>query len=247
MNIDWHLRFSQQAGWTRPLRAYLFARAGLERAGRVLEVGCGTGAILADLTASPAAVHGLDLAPARLSEARWRFPAALLTRGDALRLPYRAEAFDIVCCHFLLLWVPDPLEALREMKRVTRRGGFVLALAEPDYGRRVDRPAALKPLGRWQAEALRRQGANPDLGRRLADLFAQAGINLLEAGTLRRGETPPLSPEERRIEWAVLEADLAGLVPQAEIERLKRLDEQAWQTGKRILHVPTHFAWGQRA
>jgi ubiquinone/menaquinone biosynthesis C-methylase UbiE len=45
--MNWHNRFLQQAGWTRDLRTYLFAQAGIERARRVLEVGCGTGAVLA--------------------------------------------------------------------------------------------------------------------------------------------------------------------------------------------------------
>ena len=43
----------------------------------------------------------------------------------------------------------------------------------------------------------------------------------------------------------VLEADLAGMVPVEEIRRLKRLDEDAWSRGERLLHVPTYFAWGR--
>lgn len=245
MSINWHLRFRQQAGWTRDLRAYLFERAGIERARRVLEVGCGTGAVLAEVPGA-ADRFGLDLEPAHLTEARTHAPGTSLLYADAHALPFPDGVFDITFCHFLLLWVRDPLQALSEMKRVTRRGGFVLALAEPDYSRRVDEPAALAPLGHLQSESLRRQGADSCLGARLADLFHQAGIRLLETGTLRGGGTQPLSPQERRLEWAVLEADLAGLVPQTEIERLKRLDEQAWQAGERVLHVPTHFAWGQR-
>lgn len=242
--MDWHTRFLQQAGWTGDLRAYLFERAGLGQARRVLEVGCGTGAILAGLQTS-AAVHGLDLEPARLPEARRHALEAAFVCGDALALPYPAGAFDLVFCHFLLLWVGDPLAALHEMKRVTRPGGNVLALAEPDYDARLDEPPALAPLGRWQAGALRRQGADPGLGGRLAELFHRAGLPPLETGSLQGGGKRPLSPGERELEWAVLEADLAGSVPAREIRRLKRLDEAAWKNGERILHVPTFFAWGR--
>ncbi len=260
--MDWHSRFLQQAAWTRDLRVYLFKRAGLTRARRVLEVGCGTGAILADLASSqdrdnhatPAAIHGLDLESIRLADAHRHIPAADLVCGNALGLPYPSRIFDITFCHFLLLWVRDPLLALLEMKRVTCPGGAILALAEPDYDSRVDKPAALAPLGRWQAESLRRQGADTGLGGRLAALFLQAGIQPIETGTLRGspgsgtghagGERFP-APEDQKLEWAVLEADLAGMLPPQEIRRLKLLDQQAWARGERELHVPTHFAWGR--
>lgn len=253
MDINWHVRFLQQAGWTRELREYAFDKVGLRRAGRILEVGCGTGALLAELP-TQCSVHGLDLEPARLTEARIHAPAASLTRGDAQALPYPAESFDIAFCHFLLMWVKNPAGVLREMKRVTRRNGYLLALAEPDYSRRVDLPKELAVLGRWQAESLRRQGADPDLGRRLAGLFAEAGITTLETGSLRgspgsstgRGVgTHPLTPEERELEWAVLEADLAGNVPAGHFQEMKKLDEAAWQRGERVLHVPTYYAWGR--
>lgn len=241
--MEWHKRFVQQAAWTKDLRSYLFKRAGLESARRVLEVGCGTGAILSDLD-TPAAIHGLDLLPARLVETRRNAPRASLVCGDAMSLPYACGVFDITFCHFLLLWVPDPLQVLLEMKRLTRPGGSILALAEPDYNRRVDKPDALTVLGRWQIESLQRQGADPGLGGRLADLFHQAGIPLVETGSLRANREHPLAPAERDMEWAVLEADLAGLVPMDEVQRLKHLDESAWVRGERVLYVPTYWAYG---
>ena len=241
--MDWHVRYTQQATWTRELRGYLFEKAVLARARRALEVGCGTGAILSGL-AAPAGLHGLDIDPAALAQCRVQAAGAFLTRGDALSLPYRQGAFDVTFCHFLLLWVRDPLQALREMKRVTRVGGHVLALAEPDYTARVDQPDELAPLGRWQTESLRRQGADPSLGRRLGDLFSRAGFELVETGAMQRAEHTP-SPAEQELEWAVLESDLAGLVPGEEIQKMKSLDEAAWARGERRLHVPTYFAWGK--
>ena len=47
--MNWHLRYIQQANWTRELREYLFQRTGMATAERVLEVGCGTGAILGEV------------------------------------------------------------------------------------------------------------------------------------------------------------------------------------------------------
>lgn len=241
--MNWHERYTQQARWTRDLRAYLFDRAGLRRAQRVLEVGCGTGAILASMT-TPASLHGLDLAAAALAEAKIHAPGVDLVRGDVLSLPYPDFTFDITFCHFLLLWVRDPLQAAREMARVTRPGGSVLALAEPDYSQRVDKPESLAALGKWQADALRRQGADPSFGARLAQTFAQAGIEVLEAGTIQRSENEA-SRRERENEWAVIESDLAGSVSGEDIQKMKLLDEEAWARGERVLFVPTYFVRGR--
>ena len=237
--MNWHSRYLQQAAWTRDLRAYLFEQAGLANARRVLEVGCGTGAILRELSAH--SLHGLDLESASLAECKIHAPAVSLTRGDGFSLPYADKSFDIAYCHFLLLWVNDPLQVVREMARVS---DVVLALAEPDYSQRVDEPSALKVLGEWQAESLRRQGANPSFGARLAEIFHQAGINIVEAGPIQSGAVIR-SVEDWGNEWAVIEADLGGWIPSVEIQRMKELDKGARSRNERTLHVPTFFAWGK--
>lgn len=238
--MNWHTRYLQQAAWTRDLRKYLFDQAGLTNASRVLEVGCGTGAILREIK-SVASPHGLDLELDSLSICRIHAPAALLTRGDAHSLPYPDDSFDIVYCHFLLLWVKDPLQVLREMARV---GRCVLAFAEPDYSQRVDEPAELKKLGKWQLDALIRQGADPSFGSRLAETFYQAGIQLIETGSIQSAEKRR-SADEWENEWAVIQADLEGTVPGEEIQKMRILDENARRNGDRVLHVPTYFAWGK--
>lgn len=242
--MNWHTRYAQQANWTRDLRNYIFEKAGLEGAQRVLEVGCGTGAILSELSKRPT-LYGLDIDPAALTECSVNAPDALLIRANALQLPYPNESFDIVYSHFLLLWVSDPLQALKEMKRVTRSRGYVIAFAEPNYIARVDEPDVLIQLGKWQTEALVRQGADPAVGGRLAELFSQAQINIIETGTIQSLGNEP-SADEWEIEWDVIESDLTGWVPDADIQKMKRIDKKAREDGTRILHVPTHFAWGRK-
>jgi ubiquinone/menaquinone biosynthesis C-methylase UbiE len=110
------------------------------RAGqRLLDLGCGPGTITADLAAlvAPGVVAAVDSAPGILDEAR----AAAAARGvdnlvfqqaDALALPYPDDHFDVVHAHQVLQHLPDPVGALREMRRVCRPGG-VVAARDADY------------------------------------------------------------------------------------------------------------------
>jgi len=240
--MNWHSRYTQQAKWTRDLRDYLFNKIQLNQTHRVLEVGCGTGAILYEIP-KPTSYHGLDIDPTALVQCQIHVPSASLIRGTALHLPYSDNSFDVVYCHFLLLWVSDPLHAVLEMKRVTKTGGNIIAFAEPDYSKRVDKPEELIQLGKWQTESLRRQGADPGFGARLAESFFQAGIEIIETGIFQSAESEA-SLEDWEMEWAVIESDLAGYVPDADIQKMKVVDKAARKRGERILHVPTHFAWG---
>ncbi|MBL7162127.1 MAG: methyltransferase domain-containing protein [Anaerolineales bacterium] len=242
--IDWHRRFTQQARWTRDLRAYLYPRVGFSKAERILDVGCGTGALLGEFQSQgDALVYGLDVQRAHLKLAQTN-EAALLSQGDAHQLPYPDSLFDITLCHYLLLWISNPTQALHEMVRITRPGGAVLALAEPDYGGRIDHPPELEQLGKWQIESLQAQGADPFMGRKLAGLFNKVGLQKVETGVLGAQWQGAPSKEEWQSEWAVLEAD-AELIKGIETLRgLKARAEQAWQSGNRVLFVPTFYALG---
>lgn len=237
-----HRRYTQQAGWTAQLRRHIFARAGLPNARRVLEVGCGTGAVLSTLKAPAVHLTGIDIDRAALQIARQQAPVATLAAGDAHKLPFAAGSFDIAFFHFVLLWLSQPAAALAEARRVTRRGGAIIAFAEPDYTQRIDEPAELQRLGVLQTVALRAQGADPSLGSRLPQLFAQAGISLEDAGTLSAEAT---SADLDDLELKVLRADLTPHVPPQELERLLAEDRASRSAGTRVLNVPTYYAWGR--
>ncbi len=249
---EWHSRFRQQAGWTGQLRRYLLDQLKIDGSLRLLEAGCGTGAVLAEIEGDAASgLYGLDINPNHLLLAGQHAPRAHLTAGDVCRLPYAAGAFDAVICHYLLLWVYDPRQAVTEMARVVRPGGAVLLMAEPDYGGRIDYPHELAVLGEWQIESLRIQGANPLIGRRLAGLLSQVGLSQIESGVLGGSWKGAPAPDELESEWKVLRADLEklpGVWParQAEIAALQEIDRLAWSRGERALFVPTFYAWGRK-
>jgi len=244
---DWHARFTQQAHWTKDLRIYLYNQVNLAGARRVLEIGCGTGVLLDELTDRGPSLFGLDINRAHLDFATLKAPAAELTHGEAHALPYGDDSFDIALCHFLLLWVQDPLRVVGEMRRITRPGGHILALAEPDYGGRVDYPPELAILGEWQTEALRSQGADPFIGRKLAGIFHRAGLESVETGTLGGQWSGPPDWEAWESEWAVMESDLKEktLRDAESLRVLKAMDKSAYEKEERILFVPTFYAWGR--
>ena len=247
---DWHKRFQQQALWTAPLRRYLFDETNLGSAQSIVEVGCGTGALLSELIANSEInrsiqIHGLDINASYLDLAREHARTARLIQGDAHTLPYASDMFDMAVCHFLLLWVKDPTQVVKEMSRLVRPGGAVLALAEPDYGGRIDYPDELSQLGRWQEEALVQQGADTRLGRRLGAIMQQAELFDVETGILGGQWRDQYSPESWLSEWQVIHADLDTSIDPVALERLRVIDQQASQNGERVLFVPTFYSWGR--
>jgi SAM-dependent methyltransferase len=211
-------------------------------------VGCGTGAVLSDLPASRTAAQvliGLDINIEYLHQAMQNVTQAGWIAGDGIALPLASASLDAAFCHYVLLWLLDPLAMLKEMHRVVKAGGVVLALAEPDYGGRIDYPQSLSPLGNWQQVALCHQGADPLIGRRLASLFLQAGLTEIEVGVM--GGQWRVEPTLRQMdwEWLVLQDDLEGLVSPEALLEFHLLDQAAREKGERILFVPTFYALGK--
>jgi ubiquinone/menaquinone biosynthesis C-methylase UbiE len=242
---QWHERFQQQALWTADLRAFLFSQVIIERCNAVLEVGSGTGAISQSLHAlTHAQVYGVDIAPERAQFAASADPASRFTCADAAHLPFAPGTFDLTYCHYLLLWLHEPVLALHEMMRVSRPGARLLALAEPDHMARVDAPAPLEALGRLQTQALANQGVCTSAGRQLASWFSQAGLQEVQIGVSGFQTAPAALPLWFESEWQVLQQDLAGSLSTTELVRLKELDRQAWLAGERVLWIPTFYAIG---
>ena len=250
---EWHAQFIRQARWTRAVRNQLYRRANLLRAERVLDVGCGTGVITEEMAARcKGQVIGVDVDAAMVEfalrlcsgQAQDRPGRAEYRVGDAHQLDFPDGHFDVVACHFLLMWVSNPALAVREMVRVTRPGGAVLACAEPDYGGRIDYPEEL-PLARWQAEALRREGADPFIGRKLPALFTQAGLSA-NVGVIPSLWDKEALRAEFEAEWALMERTLAGMVSEDELRRYKQVDWQAIEDGQRLIFVPIFYAVGRK-
>jgi SAM-dependent methyltransferase len=103
-------------------------------AGRVLDIGCGTGELARRIRDErPAtAVVGCDFSAGMLARARAKNQAASWIQGDACRLPFRDGSFDVVISTEAFHWFPDQEAAVREARRVLAPGGrLLLALIAP--------------------------------------------------------------------------------------------------------------------
>lgn len=224
----------RRAAWTAPLRrrAYRRLRRSLHGA-RVLEVGCGPGVLCRELANLPVgSVTGLDADPNLLRVALERGGGPSYHLGTAEQLPFADGAFDVVVCHLLLLWLRDPVPALREMARVTRQGGVVAALAEPDLGGRVDHPDA--GYAGWMSRMLRAAGGHPDAGRRLGEWFVKAGLPpRLDADAVLM--TPADMGPTWEQEWALTAREMGPVLGHPFIERARAADRVAMEEGWRVL------------
>jgi SAM-dependent methyltransferase len=152
----------------------------------LLDVGCGPGSISVDLARRVGGVVAFDSSGDALEEGR-RLAAAegvgnvTFEVADVYDMPYADDSFDVVHAHQVLQHVPDPVRALREMRRVCRPGGIVAA-RDSDYAGFTWFPE-LPELTEWLAlyqECARANGGEPDAGRRMLSWARAAGFDEVE-------------------------------------------------------------------
>lgn len=168
----------------------------LDHCDRVLDVGCGEGALTRVLREEcPGEVVGCDRDARLLAELE-----GPTVRGDAYRLPFPDDSFDLVVCQALLINLPDPGRALEEFARVARDR---VACIEPDNGA-VTVDSSVESESRLAGLARRRYlgGIDTDvtLGADAAELLRNAGLS--NVTTTRYDQTlrvePPYTADDLR-------------------------------------------------
>jgi SAM-dependent methyltransferase len=115
--------------WSRQLSPLFLERSGLRRGDRALDVGCGPGSLTEPLVDLLGADHVSAVDPSEpfVAAARSRFPAVDVRQGSAEALPFDDGTFDAALAQLVVHFMTDPVGGFREMARVTRPGGVVLA------------------------------------------------------------------------------------------------------------------------
>ena len=162
----------------KPYAQDLIARARpIGPSDRILDLGCGTGIVarlLRERLGGAARVSGLDISAPMIAKARALAPEIDWHEGTAMKLPFADGSFDLVLCQQMLQFVPDPLVALHEVRRVLVPGGRLLVST---WRPRTEQPL-FDALGR---AAERHLGASNDKrwsldGERLRELLVSAGF-----------------------------------------------------------------------
>jgi SAM-dependent methyltransferase len=184
VSADAYTRFMGR--YSEPLAARFADLAGIRNGQRVLDVGCGPGALTAELVrrVGADAVSAADPSTSFVAATRERLPGVDVRQAAAEALPFPGDAFDAALAQLVVHFMSDPVQGLAEMARVTRPGGTVAACVWDHAGGRG-------PLGEfWRAVGELDPAAHDEShlpGAReghLAELFAQAGLAAPAATTL---------------------------------------------------------------
>jgi len=214
----------------------LLQRAGVRPGMACLEIGCGGGDVafdIARMVAPGGRVVGTDIDPEKIEmahreAAEQRLDNIEFRLADITRSQPEKE-FDLVHARFLLTHLADPLRALMRMRGALRDNGLVV-IQDIDFRGHVCHPdcLAFRRYVELYTEAVRRKGADADIGPRLPGLLAEAGfediaINVVQPAGIT-GEVKLIAPLTlENISGAVVAEGLASR------EEVRRLIEELYE------------------
>ena len=184
VSADAYLRFMGR--YSEPLAAQFADLAGVSRGQRLLDVGCGPGALTAELVSRAGAgqVSAVEPSASFAAAARERLPGADIRLASAEQLPFAADTFDAALAQLVVHFMADPVRGLQEMGRVTRPGGVVAACVWDHAGGRGPLAAFWAAVRELDPAATDESGLAGAREGDLARLFAQAGLSGAQASTL---------------------------------------------------------------
>jgi ubiquinone/menaquinone biosynthesis C-methylase UbiE len=225
-------RLGRQAEELAADSAALLDRASLLPGQAAIDLGCGPRGVLdllAERVAPGGRVVGVDADPAMTAMAR-QFTAGRglsnveIMTADARHTGLPSQSFDLVHTRTLLINVPGPAEIVAEMARLAKAGGWVVA-TEPDSEYTMCYPPhpAVSRLSELFQLASARNGADSMIGRRVHELFRQAGLDVV--GVDARCQMFPPGHSRRTIRLELVRAMrphivAMGLASDAELEEL---------------------------
>lgn len=233
--IEFRKLLQRQARMIKPARDWFITSKLNSPFSSVLEVGCGPGNVLHEFEEDKFSV-GLDINKEFLKELKT--PCVL---GDGHFLPFKNNSFDVVYCHFALLWFRKPVHVIREMARVSKN--WICCIAEYDYGARLDYPDEFGYIRDKLVTGIESDGADPYVGRKLYEYFKEAGLKV-EVGAYSHVMDHEQLLKGLEGEWSFIEkfTDMSN----EEREELKRRESESIKAGTRFLFTPVFYALARK-
>ena len=184
VTADAYMRFMGQ--YSEPLAPRFADLAGIHDGQRVLDVGCGPGALTAELVnrVGAASVSAVEPSDSFAAAARERLPGVEVRQSAAEQLPFPDGTFDAALAQLVIHFMADPVQGLREMHRVTRPGGTVAACVWDHAGDRGPLAAFWSAVRELDPAAEDESGLAGVREGHLAKLFSQAGLDRTSVTTL---------------------------------------------------------------
>lgn len=180
---------------------------GLRAGMSALDVGCGSGAVTRAMALLGAVRPvGVDFSNGRVEAARAlareHGAEVEFVHGDATQLPFSTACFDYAWSRFLFEYLPEKTAVLREMMRVTRPGGRVV-VGDLDGQLQAFHPMDPELADEWQAalRLLEAAGFDPNAGRKLYQIFRNAGLEDIRVTAEMHQVFAGTLPERERFNW----------------------------------------------
>ena len=251
-------RLRRQSEELRAQSSALLDHTGIGEGWAAIDLGCGPSGIIELLAArvGPAGrVVGLDFNPDNVSLAqelvRERGLANVqVVQGDARHTGFPGSSFDLAHCRTLLINVPEPEGVVAEMARLVRPGGWVAA-SEPDIPMTVCYPTldAWDRMAQLFRQSITKDGADEAIGRRLPELFHQAG--LVDIGVEASTNVYPHGHSRRTVRadlFRTLRGKIVarGMADAAELDDIDRAVRAHLDDPQTLVAHTAFSAWGRK-
>lgn len=172
--------------YSEPLAALFADRSEVHRGQTALDVGCGAGALTAQLAGrlGTSAVVAVDPSASFVEATRQRLPGLDVRLAGAEELPFADARFDVALAQLVVHFMTDAVRGIREMARVTRAGGIVAACVWDHAGDRGPLAAFWRAVHDLDPDAAGESSLPGTREGHLAELFTAAGLGRIESSSL---------------------------------------------------------------
>jgi ubiquinone/menaquinone biosynthesis C-methylase UbiE len=217
------VRLESQARSMSHLVAQEFQLLNLRPNLKVLDAGCGSGAITRMMAKAvyPETIVGMDIDPVFIEEARKMATSKAVENirfelGNIDAMDYEDGAFDLTYSRFVLAHVNDPVRSVSEMKRVTKKGGYVAA-SDIEDDIMTGYPEVPMFWDLWKKNGMRaaRLGVNRHIGRELYSIFNKAGLSSISVHPMpfyATAANPDVLKETVSVPVGVLQSVRSGMI-----------------------------------